>query len=96
MTLIMPDDADEVAAGGQARHGIWSFLLDPVDEGSCRLLMRSRAGSEPLGGALAQWLFIEPAHFIMERAMMLKIRDLAEARYWAGRTSRWRVSPSTP
>lgn len=96
MTLIMPEDAEEVATGGEARHGLWSFLLDPIDDHSCRLVMRSRAGREPFGGPLGQWLFFEPAHFVMERAMMFKIRDLAEARYSAGLTSWWSAEPSTP
>lgn len=81
MTLIMPDDAEEVAAGGEARHGIWSFLLDPINDDSCRLLTRSRPGREPVGGALGQRLFLEPAHFVMERRMLFTIRDLAEDRY---------------
>lgn len=85
MTLIMPDDAEEVAAGGEARHGIWSFLLDPIDDGSCRLLTRSRPGREPFGGALGQRLFMEPAHFVMERRMLLTIRDLAEDLHHGGR-----------
>ena len=78
MVLIMPEDAEQVAAGGEARHGVWSFLIDPIDKNSCRLLTRSRAGREPFGGHLGQLLFFEPAHFIMERRMLLTIRELAE------------------
>lgn len=81
MVLIMPEDAESVAAGGEARRGVWSFLIDPIDDASCRLLTRSRAGREPFGGEWAQYLFFEPAHFVMERRMLLTIRDLAERLY---------------
>ncbi len=80
MVLIMPEDADEVARGGEAQRGIWAFHLDPIDDQSCRLLTRSRGGIEPFGGPLGQRLLMEPAHFVMERKMLLTIRDLAEGR----------------
>jgi hypothetical protein len=81
MVLIMPEDAERVAAGGQAEMGIWSFLLDPIDERTCRFVMRTRSGPHPLyGGRWPNLLFWEPAHFIMERRMMLRIKELAERR----------------
>jgi hypothetical protein len=66
-----------------APHGSWNFLLQPVEKNSSsapstRLIMRSvRPESMPLV-ARAATLFWDPAHFIMERKMMLTIKRLAE------------------
>jgi hypothetical protein len=52
----------------------WTFLLEPTPGGS-RLIIRSR-GSFGLPASLAPLL--EPAHGVMERAMLDGIRDRAE------------------
>jgi len=80
MVLVMPTDADRVLNGGLARHGAWSFALDPVAERRTRLVMLSASASQPSRRRrAADLLFWEPAHFIMERRMMLTIKRLAEA-----------------
>lgn len=62
---------------------LWSFILEPAGADSCRLIVRTRGGPNAIGGGpVLQKLFWEPAHFIMERKMMLRIRELAERRYW--------------
>jgi hypothetical protein len=74
----------------------WSFHLRPLDGGKrTRLIVRnwgyfenpSLTGGEPvkfdlgpIGNALYWRAFFEPAHFIMERRMMLGIKALAEER----------------
>jgi hypothetical protein len=80
LVLVMAADADRVMAGGLAREGAWAFALDPIAEERTRLVMLS------LGASWAGWrrraadlLFWEPAHFVMERRMMLTIKRLAEA-----------------
>jgi hypothetical protein len=76
---------------------LWSFILDPLDADSCRLIVRTRTGDNPLGGGpILQKLFWEPAHFLMERRMMLRIRQLAERRHWnrVARASRPAASTS--
>ncbi len=86
--------------------GLWSFVLQPAGEDSCRLIVRTRTGADaPGGGPVVQKIFWEPAHFIMERQMMLRIRQLAERRWWslrnappaysASRTSSFSTAPST-
>src|SRR3954471_10636599 len=56
-----------------------SFLLDPVDAFDTRLILRGRG---PIPAAWGWRLFdaavFQPAHFVMERRMMLTIKALAE------------------
>lgn len=66
-----------------------TFVLQPVDSTTTRLIVRTRGAGKP---SLAAFLLapvdvfvFEPAHFIMERAMLRGIRDRAEGR--AGRVS---------
>jgi len=79
MVLVLPGDAQRVAAEGRAREGVWSFVLDRVAENQTRLVMLS-LGAEVASPSrrTADLLFWEPAHFIMERRMMLTIKRLAE------------------
>jgi hypothetical protein len=67
---------DEPAFDMQAS---WAFVLDPVDERTTRLIVRFRASYTP--NPMASVLFaalLEPAHFIMERKMLLGIKERAE------------------
>jgi hypothetical protein len=73
MVLVPPGDAERVLAGGGAQ-GAWSFVLDPAGERTTRLVMVSLA-AQP---RLADRVFWEPAHFVMERKMMLTLKALAE------------------
>jgi hypothetical protein len=65
----------------QNNKGTWAILLHPVGDRTTRLIVRSRSG--PRESAF-RFLLFDPAHFIMERKMMLGIRDRAEAE-WAKR-----------
>jgi hypothetical protein len=58
----------------------WAFVLREEGERRTRLVVRLR-GRWPKGlrGWLANRLFWEPAHFIMERRMLLTVKRLAEA-----------------
>lgn len=60
--------------------GSWTFVLEPT-AGATRLLIRGRGapGRTWLGRAFDRAIF-EPAHFAMERRMMLGIKALAEGR----------------
>jgi hypothetical protein len=62
--------------GASAPHGTWALILDPVDERTTRLIVRSRSGAKE---GPVRFLVFDPAHFIMERKMMLGIRRRAEA-----------------
>jgi hypothetical protein len=60
--------------------GSWAFIVEPIDQATSRLIVRWRASWRPTAAAgVAAPVLLEPAHFIMERGMMLGIRKRAEA-----------------
>jgi len=59
---------------------IWVFYLDPIDENSTRLILRTRLDYEPnLGNVLIWRVFTDPIAFNMERKMHQGIKMRAEA-----------------
>jgi hypothetical protein len=57
----------------------WGFYLEPVDETTTRLLIRSRASwRRTVGAAFAQAFGLEPVHWFMETGMLHGIRRRAE------------------
>jgi hypothetical protein len=58
----------------------WAFLVTPLDDGSCRLTSRVRGRYAPY---FALWplmaLVIEPASFVMDRKLLLTVKQRAEA-----------------
>jgi hypothetical protein len=70
--LVLGDikDTHEELAAGHARSS-WAFILEPVDPGSTRLLIRCRGNS--LMARLQG-----PVQFVMQRKMMLGIKQRAE------------------
>jgi hypothetical protein len=77
IVLVSPDDYDALFAGGVAK-GSWSFILKAIDAKTTRFVMRGRG--RPIGRLeqVFDKAVFEPAHFIMERRMMLSIKELAE------------------
>lgn len=77
MVLTSPEDYGRLLTGSRA-NGSWAFILKAIDDRTTRLVMRGRG--KPLG--VLEQVFdkavTEPAHFIMERRMMLSIKELAE------------------
>ncbi|MEW5916759.1 MAG: hypothetical protein AB1762_10150, partial [Gemmatimonadota bacterium] len=63
----------------EPEDGSWSMVLEPIDGGSTRLLIRGRLakGRSALGAAFDASVFA-PMHYVMERRMMIGIRQLAE------------------
>jgi hypothetical protein len=57
-------------------EGWGAFVLEPRGERRTRLIVRS--GGPGAWGRLAHYLFWEPAHFVMERRMLLGIKTRAE------------------
>jgi hypothetical protein len=60
-----------------------AFVLRPIDERTTRLIIRSQGDYSPdLKNAVLNFLLwrvvFEPAHFIMERKMLLGIKERAE------------------
>ncbi|MDR7082513.1 hypothetical protein J2X01_001802 [Arthrobacter ginsengisoli] len=58
----------------------WTFVLQPVDGRTTRLLSRTRYDYSPLPVGLILRPVLEPLQFIMERRMLLGIKSRAEGR----------------
>jgi hypothetical protein len=71
-----------VAPGRSMTLKNWgTFALEPDGAGGTRFLARSRGVPLPgIIGKLADFWLINPAHFIMEKRMMVEIKRLAEGR----------------
>ena len=77
--MVMPADWQKISAGGRGSQGSWGFVLVPIDAGHTRFIARARSGPPSnLRTRLTGSLFWEPAHFVMERKMLLTIKRLAE------------------
>ncbi|WP_245742198.1 hypothetical protein [Natrinema salaciae] len=73
---------------GDSPAWTWAFVLERVDEGTTRLLARTRSvpsrssigprAAHPILGEALDYLFWEPAHFVMERKMLRGIKRRAE------------------
>lgn len=60
--------------------GTWGLYLKGVGENRTRLIIRGRGGWGPgLLNWIVKYVVFEPAHFIMERKMLLGIKQRAEA-----------------
>jgi hypothetical protein len=80
LSLASPSDWARLVRRETSRGGTWTFILVPIDLQATRLIVRSR-GPEALG--LLERLFwalvFDPAHFIMERKMMVRLKTLSES-----------------
>jgi hypothetical protein len=56
----------------------WAFLLKELDTATTRLVTRVRADYQPRWLAPLAYTMLEPVHFIMERKMLLGIKERAE------------------
>ncbi|MCP3964119.1 MAG: hypothetical protein GY719_40330 [bacterium] len=56
----------------------WGFILDPLGEDTTRLIARFRMDYRGLQSAMMLHLLLEPSHFVMERKMLLGIKERAE------------------
>ena len=78
MVLIDPESWDAPQRGKTAVKGLWAFHVREIDKSTTRLVIRGRAGQLSRVADLMDYFFWEPAHFVMERKMMLTVRALAE------------------
>ena len=77
--MVSTADWQRLQTGGPAQDAIWSFTLEPVGGRQTRLIARLRAAPPRNRRAqLTSTLFWEPAHFVMERKMLLTIKSLSE------------------
>ena len=71
-------------------NGWGAFVLLPLDARTTRMIVRTRGAGRPSLGSIALaplgLLMFEPAHFIMQRRMLLGIKERAEHRRPAPRT----------
>lgn len=59
--------------------GSWTFVLKPISAANTRMIVRGRmAPGRPVAWRLFDQLIFEPAHFVMERRMMIGLKQLAE------------------
>lgn len=66
-------------------HATFAFLVDPIDDESCRLIERSWWDMQPRWAGVPFSLLFEPIDFVMMRKHLLTVRDRAEAAHRAGR-----------
>ncbi|MDQ3212983.1 MAG: hypothetical protein M3Q85_09945 [Acidobacteriota bacterium] len=79
LSLASPADSGRLIRRETSLGGTWTFVLAPLDAHRTRLIVRSRGPEAPsLAGTLFWMGLFAPAHFIMERKMMLRIKSLAE------------------
>ena len=79
MILVPPHDVPPSLSISGGVRTTWGFILEPLDQDSTRLIMRARSEAVPrLRQRVMGYAFWEPAHFIMERKMMLSIKQRAE------------------
>jgi hypothetical protein len=58
--------------------GGWSFVLQPIDPNTTRLIVRYPMRPDEFFNPLVTFGIFEPAHFVMESGMMLGIKRRAE------------------
>jgi hypothetical protein len=59
---------------------VWIFVLETLDSGDTRLVVRDRTDFVPTLRQFLVWrLLIDPIHFVMERKMLLGLKQRAEA-----------------
>ena len=78
MVLVSPRDYEKLLQSGPPIDGAWTFILDPEGVNASRLIMRSRGRLSGLLKRAFDYFIFDPAHFIMERGMLLGIKKRVE------------------
>ena len=78
--LVLGPDQDRAAAfAAHLPYPCWTFQLTPAGVDQCRLVVRFQADFDPTPlGSFAYKYALQPVHFVMERKMMLGIKQRAE------------------
>lgn len=80
-TLVLGTEPDDTGT-----LGAWVFHLEPAGETRTRLIVRSRLAYEPTWANRLIWRAVtDPIFFVMERRMLIGIRDRAEGTTSAAR-----------
>jgi hypothetical protein len=78
MVLVSPDDYAKLTKSGPQISGAWTFIVEPEGKRASRLIMRTLGvPTGPFNRAFNYFVY-DPAHFIMERKMLLGIKERAE------------------
>jgi hypothetical protein len=79
--LVVEPERAIVFGSNTSEPGTWGVYLQPVGENSTRLIARGRGDWNPtLLRQMFNYAVFEPAHFLMERKMLLTIKHLSEAK----------------
>jgi len=62
---------------GRIKQTTWAFVLNPLNSQTTRLIVRMRLNI--VGAPITTLILFDPGHFIMERKMILGIKEIAEA-----------------
>jgi hypothetical protein len=80
LVLATPGDWELIRSGKEGLDTTWAFVLQRKGANTTRLIARLRsAANVGFGGRVLNLIFWEPAHFVIERKMLLTIKKLAEA-----------------
>ena len=80
LVLATPGDWELIRTGKEGLDTTWAFVLQRKGVNTTRLTARLRSPANVgIGGRILNFIFWEPAHFVMERKMLLTIKKLAEA-----------------
>lgn len=78
LVLRSPGTREQALEAGLP-FGSWAFILEPIDPLATRLIVRFRSDFQPTpAGLIVNGYGLEPVHFLMERKMLLGIRERAE------------------
>jgi len=61
---------------GRIKQTTWAFVLNPLNSQMTRLIVRMRLNT--VGAPITTLILFDPGHFIMERKMMLGIKEVVE------------------
>lgn len=79
LSMASPSDWGRLVRRETSEGGTWTFILVPLGADTTRLVVRSRGPEAPTWWKRLFWMAVfQPAHFIMERRMILHLKDLAE------------------
>lgn len=78
-TVVRLEPARALVLRDEIEHGSWAFVLNPINERRTRLVVRVRGdAAASWGRKLLHLSVLEPAHFVMERKMLLTLKERAE------------------
>ena len=79
LVLATPSDWELIRSGKEGLDTTWTFSLQRKGVNTTRVIARLRsAANVTLWNRIVNFIFWEPAHFVMERKMLSTIKKLAE------------------